>query len=143
MQSAGLSKLYASVFVFWGRLRIRRRLITVYYPEDSIFVTGVAKVSKDDAINALYGALSLSMVIDLHTNRIIDVNANVVMKETNQFLKAILVGKNIVTDVDAMCDTLRRRFLALSQKAVIVALRDAQNRYLMAFPDLRDTSDEA
>ena len=34
------------------------------YPPDSIFVTGVARVSKEDAINAMYGTFTLSLVVD-------------------------------------------------------------------------------
>lgn len=110
----------------------------MYYPDDSVFVTGVAKVTKDDAINAMYGTFSLSMVIDIHSNRIVSISGNMVMQDTNNFVASLLIGKNIVTDVDLMCDLLRRRFLALSQKAVIVALRDAQNHYLMAYPAARE-----
>lgn len=110
----------------------------MYYPNDSIFVTGVAKVSKDDAINAMYGSLSLSVVIDFSSNRILSVSANTVMQETNDFIAHLLVGKNLVTDMDLMCDLLRRQFLALSQKAVITALHDAQNHYLMAYPSARE-----
>lgn len=115
----------------------------MYYPEDSVFVTGVAKVSKDDAINAMYGTFSLSLVIDVHTNRIVALSSNTVMSETKDFLSQLLIGKNIVTDVDLMCDILRKRFLALAQKAVIVALRDAQNHYLMAYPDARTPKSES
>lgn len=115
----------------------------MYYPEDSVFVTGVAKVSKDDAINAIYGTFSLSLVIDVHSNRIVGLSTNTVMSETKDFLSQLLIGKNIVTDVDLMCNILRRRFLALSQKAVIVALRDAQNHYLMAYPQARTVNSES
>ncbi|MCD8125525.1 MAG: DUF3870 domain-containing protein [Lachnospiraceae bacterium] len=111
----------------------------VYYPEDSVFVTGTAKVTKEDAINTVYGVFSLSMVIDIHSNRIISVSANMIMEETNDFLSYLMTGKNIVTDIDDICASLRRRFLALSQKAVMVALRDAQNRYLMTYPHTRET----
>lgn len=112
----------------------------MYYPADSVFVTGVAKVSKDDAINAMYGTFSLSMVIDIRTNRIISISGNMVMQETNDFLAQLLIGRSIVTEVDEMCELLRRRFLALSQKACIVALRDAQNHYLMAYPSAREAA---
>ena len=30
----------------------------MYWPDDSVFITGVAKVTKDDAINAMYGTFS-------------------------------------------------------------------------------------
>ena len=37
------------------------------YPPDSVFVTGVARVSKEDAINAMYGTFTLSLVVDVKT----------------------------------------------------------------------------
>mgnify|MGYP000137463103 FL=1 len=39
-----------------------------------------------------------------------------------------------MTDTDLITDLLKKRFLALSQKAVVAALKDAQNRFLMAYP---------
>ena len=110
----------------------------MYWPEDSVFITGVAKVTKDDAINAMYGTFSLSLVVDVHSNRILSASGNMVMQNTNDFLASLLIGKNIVTQMDEMCDILKKRFLALAQKAVVVALRDAQNHYLMAYPAARE-----
>lgn len=110
----------------------------MYWPDDSVFITGVAKVTKDDAINAMYGTFSLSVVVDIHSNRILSASGNTVMQSTNDFLASLLVGKNIVTQMDEICDILKKRFLALAQKAVVVALRDAQNHYLMAYPAARE-----
>ena len=110
----------------------------MYWPDDSVFITGVAKVTKDDAINAMYGTFSLSLVVDVHSNRILSASGNMVMQNTNDFLAHLLIGKNIVTQMDEMCDVLKKRFLALAQKTVIVALRDAQNHYLMAYPAARE-----
>ena len=110
----------------------------MYWPDDSGFITGVAKVTKDDAITAMYGPFSLSLVVDVHSNRILSASGNMGMQNTNDFLAHLLIGKNIVTQMDEMCDVLKKRFLALAQKAVIVALRDAQNHYLMAYPAARE-----
>ena len=110
----------------------------MYWPDDSVFITGVAKVTKDDAINAMYGTFSLSLVVDVHSNRILSASGNMVIQNTNDFLAHLLIGKNIVTQMDEMCDVLKKRFLALAQKTVIVALRDAQNHYLMAYPAARE-----
>lgn len=56
------------------------------------------------------------------------------MSDTIDFLRQIIEGKNLVTDTDLITDLLKKRFLALSQKAVVAALKDAQNRFLMAYP---------
>ena len=84
------------------------------------------------------GHQALSLVVDGHSNRILSASGNMVMQNTNDFLAHLLIGKNIVTQMDEMCDVLKKRFLALAQKAVIVALRDAQNHYLMAYPAARE-----
>lgn len=104
------------------------------YPPDSVFVTGVARVSKEDAINAMYGTFTLSLVVDVKTGTIINCSANMIMSDTIDFLRQIIEGKNLVTDTDLITDLLKKCFLALSQKAVVAALKDAQNRFLMAYP---------
>ena len=104
------------------------------YPPDSVFVTGVARVSKEDAINAMYGTFTLSLVVDVKTGTIINCSANMIMSDTIDFLRQIIEGKNLVTDTDLITDLLKKLFLALSQKAVVAALKDAQNRFLMAYP---------
>lgn len=106
-----------------------------HYPTDSIFVTGVAKVSREDVINSMYGNFSLSLVIDRKTGTVIHCSANMIMADTISFLQDILIGKNLLTDMDKMVQELRQRFLALSQKAVIAALKDAQNHYLNVYPN--------
>ena len=63
-----------------------------------------------------------------------EVVANMIMSDTIDFLRQIIEGKNLVTDTDLITDLLKKRFLALSQKAVVAALKDAQNRFLMAYP---------
>ena len=105
-----------------------------HYPPDSIFVTGVAKVSRDDVINSMYGTFSLSLVIDRKTGDILHCSANMIMADTISFLQDILIGKNLLNDMDKLVQELRQRFLALSQKAVIAALKDAQNHYLNVYP---------
>ena len=104
------------------------------YPPDSVFVTGVARVSKEDAINAMYGTFTLSLVVDVKTGTIINCSANMIMSDTIDFQRQIIEGKNLVPDTDLITALLKKRFLALSQKAVVAALKDAQNRFLMAYP---------
>ena len=97
-------------------------------------MTGVARVSKEDAINAMYGTFTLSLVVDVKTGTIINCSANMIMSDTIDFLRQIIEGKNLVTDTDLITDLLKKRFLALSKKLLWQPLKDAQNRFLMAYP---------
>ena len=65
----------------------------MYWPDDSVFITGVAKVTKDDAINAMYGTFSLSLVVDVHSNRILSASGNMVMQNTNDFWPTCSSGR--------------------------------------------------
>lgn len=111
------------------------------YSESSVFVTGHAKPAKDDAIHTVYQVFSLSLIIETADNRILDVACTTVMGKSEEFIRSMLCGKNIVTDMDSILEQIRRRFLTMAQKPMIVALKDAQNRYLTAYPGKRGTSD--
>lgn len=100
------------------------------YPDSAVFVSGTAKVGKEDAINTMYGNFFLSLIVDSDTDTIIEASCNMIMQETVAFVRYLIVGHNILTDVDEICESIRKRFFALSQKAVIAALKDAQNRYI-------------
>lgn len=107
------------------------------YNDTTVFVTGQAKPSRDDAISTVYAVFSLCLFIDTKTDSIVNLICTTAMPETQEFLQQLLIGKNVVTEIDLMTDILKKRFHALVQKTFIVALKDAQNRYLMIYPDKR------
>ena len=69
----------------------------MYWPDDSVFITGVAKVTKDDAINAMYGTFSLSLVVDVHSNRILSASGN--MDAQNHYLMAYPAARENPTGI--------------------------------------------
>ena len=105
--------------------------------ETTVLVTGHAKPVKEDAISAVYHIFSISLVIDTKDDCIVDFACTTVMKCTESFLASLLIGKNIITDINWMQQQIKTRFFSLVQKTFIVALRDAQNRYILAFPEKR------
>lgn len=111
----------------------------MYDSENAVFVTGIAKPGKEDSVHAMYQTLSLGLVVDRTTNQILDLGCSMVMEETVYFIRQLLVGKNLVDDVKEMAELLRTRFFAISQKALIAALYDAQNHYLISMAQLKET----
>ena len=105
--------------------------------DTSVFVTGHAKPVKDDAITAIYQVFSLSLIIETKDDTIVDLACTMVMEESEAFIRALIRGKNILRDMDFMQQQIKTRFFTLVQKPMLVALRDAQNRYILAFPDKR------
>lgn len=107
------------------------------YLENTVFITGQSKPSKDDVISSTYSVFSLCVIIDRETDRIVDIACNTIMDETEDFIRDMLCSRNIVKELDIMIDTIQSRFFALIQKALIAALKDAQNRYFIVFPEKR------
>lgn len=108
------------------------------YSDTTIFITGQAKPSKEDAISTVYQIFSLSLFIDTENDCIVNLACTTAMEETEEFIRMLIVGKNILTEMDDILDVLRKRFFALVQKTLIAALKDVQNRYLMLYPEKRN-----
>jgi hypothetical protein len=105
------------------------------YNRNTVFVTGQARPGKDDVITHTYEVFSLCLVIDKDTDMIADVSCNAVMPMTGDFVSQLLTGKDLVLELDEMIDAIQTRFFALMQKPLIAALKDAQNRYFLEFPE--------
>ena len=102
------------------------------YDETTVFVTGVSKLAQGDPIASMYDVFFLSAIVDLKTDIIVDVTCNTASDMTRDFVRSILIGGNMSSGVEDMVQKLRDRFFGLVQKPLIVALKDAHNRYMMA-----------
>ena len=101
------------------------------YEPSTVFITGQAKPGKEDAISSLYSVFFVSLVVDLETDIVIDATCNTVRGMTETFIRGLLVGRNFATDLNGMVTEIQHRFFGLVQKTLIVALKDAHNRYMM------------
>ena len=101
------------------------------YARETIFVTGVAKPPKDDPIASVYQVFFLSLIINKESDIIVDVTCNTAREMTKDFIRSLLVGRNLVEGMDDIVQEISIRFFGLAQKALIVAFKDACNRYMM------------
>lgn len=104
---------------------------SVNYGPSSILITGQARPSKEDVISVVYELFFVSLVVDSETDIILDVTCNTIRDMTKEFIKSLLVGQNLTTGIDDMVLDIRYRYFGLVQKALIVALKDAHNKYIM------------
>jgi hypothetical protein len=107
----------------------------VEYARSTIFVTGVAKIAKDDPIASSNQVFFVSIIVDEETGLVVDATCNTVREMTENFIRLLLVGKNLATGVDEMVQEIRQRFFGLVQKTLIVALKDAHNRFMVLRKD--------
>ena len=103
----------------------------VEYDPGTIFVTGVAKIAKDDPIASSYQVFFVSLVVDHETGVIVDATCNTARDMTKDFIRSILVGGNLASGVEELSEQIRKRFFGMAQKPLLVALKDAHNRFMV------------
>lgn len=102
----------------------------MFYPEDSLYIIGNSKSQMNNPITQLYGQFFIGFIVEKSTGNIIDIECNAIISLTNKILKDILIGENMATDYETVKNKLTLRYLGSSQKAILVAFRDAQKKYL-------------
>ena len=100
------------------------------YPEDSLYIVGNSKSQMNNPITQMYGQFFIGFIVENTKGNIIDIECNAIISLTNNILKDILIGVNMATDYETIKDQITRRYLGSSQKAILVAFKDAQKKYL-------------
>lgn len=99
------------------------------YGKDTIYIIGIAKSQQHNPITQQYGRFLLGFVVNKDSGIIESCGSTVVMKSTYDFLDDLFRGLNIDTDGELIRSELENRYFGASQKAIMVAFRDAQRRF--------------
>jgi hypothetical protein len=100
------------------------------YPENSLYIVGNSKSQLSNPITQVYGQFFIGFIVENESGKIIDVECNAIISLTNNILKDILISENIATDYEIIKNRIIKRYLGSSQKAILVAFKDAQKKYL-------------
>lgn len=99
------------------------------YNKDTVYVVGHGKTSSDNAITEQYKIFFIGFVVDVTTNKIIDLGSSTTVEVTANFIKGMFVGKSFDEyDLELEKDILKRYF-GSSQKAIITSYKDAVKKY--------------
>lgn len=101
------------------------------YPQNTIYITGTAKVGSNDPISAMYDILFVGVILERENGEIIDITCNTVSHITEDFIKSVILGYSLLEDIDEITNAIKDRFYGIAQKAVIAAVKDARNKYMM------------
>ncbi|HOZ73016.1 MAG TPA: DUF3870 domain-containing protein [Spirochaetales bacterium] len=98
------------------------------YDPSTIYVVGNAKTNTENAITTLYNSFYIGFVLDPATGRIVDASCSATIRTTDEFVRGIFVGKAMGRDDASLDDEVRRRYHGSSQKAILVAYKDAAKK---------------
>lgn len=98
------------------------------YGSNSFCVIGVAMPTASTPTAVQYDKLIVVLICEKRSGIILDAECNMVVDITSDFIASLLVGHSIYTDLDLMIENLRECYNGISQKALIVALKDAVSK---------------
>ncbi|UUZ81402.1 DUF3870 domain-containing protein [Paenibacillus sp. P26] len=101
------------------------------YDKDTVYIVGDAQASVNNPITQQYSAFFIGLVIDTASHKIVDAGCSSTIPLTSEFVRSIFVGHTMY-QFDAVAEEIRRRYHGSSQKALIVAFKDAQKKYKSA-----------
>lgn len=100
------------------------------YGKNTVYVTGISRLSKSDPIFSNYEVFFIGIVIDKDTDIIVDSTCNMVKEKTETFINSILEGYNLKNEINNIEKEINTRFHGIAQKAIIAAVKDARNKYI-------------
>ncbi len=99
------------------------------YEDSTIYVVGNSKTNTENAITTLYNSFYIGFVLQPESGLIVDVSCSATIRTTDEFVKSIFLGKSMGTDDALLEDEVKRRYHGSSQKAIIVAYKDAIRKF--------------
>lgn len=98
--------------------------------DKTVYVVGESRTNMDNAITVIYNSFYIGFEINVETDEIVDLGCTHTLKITEDFIKRLFIGKNIVKFEKDVEEEIKKRYHGTSQKAVIVSYKDALKKYL-------------
>lgn len=98
-------------------------------PRGTVLVTGYAKAPQGTSMYEVFKHVGIVLEIDPNTDTIVDAEFTVVTEVASRFLRDLLRGYDLRQGLEPLVATIRQRYFAPSQEALIKAVRVAVQRY--------------
>lgn len=99
------------------------------YNENAVYIVGNSKTNSENAITEIYKSFYIGFVVNTENDEIIDLSCSSTIPTTCNFIKSLLIGKTINTYSEDLENDIKRRYHGSSQRAIIVAYKDAVKKY--------------
>lgn len=97
---------------------------------NTVYIIGESRTNMDNAITVIYNSFYMGFEVNVETDEIVDVGCIHTISITENFVKKIFVGRNIVDFEKDIENVVKRRYHGTSQKAIMVSYKDALKKYL-------------
>lgn len=97
--------------------------------QDTIFITGYAKLPGGITASELYRVVGIGIEVDHATSTIISADCTLATEVGRAFFARLVVGKRLEEDFPNLVEEIERRYQGNAQKALITALRISREKY--------------
>ncbi len=100
--------------------------------QTTVYFSGGAQLPKGTASRGYYDIINVGFSVDMVSGEIVDVGISLYSSGAIRFLTELMVGHNIKKEegFDKLISDINTRYFGHSQKAIIIALRGAYDKYL-------------
>lgn len=102
--------------------------IMVILMKKTVYIIGESRTNMDNAITIIYNSFYIAFEIDVETDIIVNIGCSHTVKLTEDFIASLFIHKNINSSND-LENEIKMRYHGTSQKALIVAYKDALKKY--------------
>ena len=100
----------------------------ISYGADTFCVVGFATPTASTPTAVQYDKLIMVLICERRGGTILDAECNMVVDVTSDYIASLLIGHSLYTELEIMVKELQEKYNGISQKALIVALRDAHSK---------------
>lgn len=97
--------------------------------DELMCIIGNAKAPQGNPITYQYSQFFITFIVKAETGEIMDMEVSTILKTTNDYIRTLFLGKELGEVDEALIETIRTHYLGSSQKALIVAYKDAVKKY--------------
>lgn len=97
---------------------------------NTVYIIGESRTNMDNAITVIYNSFYIAFEVNAETDEIVDVGCVHTISITENFIKKIFIGKNIIEFEKHIEKEVKKRYHGTSQKAILVSYKDALKKYL-------------
>jgi len=95
------------------------------YSPSTVYIVGNSRTTNENPITTLYNAFYIGFIVEPASGLIVDVSCSSTIRTTDEFVRSLFLGRTMRIDDDSLEQDIRRRYHGSSQKAIIVAYKDA------------------
>ena len=99
------------------------------YKDTTVYVVGHGRTGSDNAITSNFKIFFIGFVIDRETDEVVDLECSATIDITKRFVHDIFIGKSFARYDEKITENIMRRYFGSSQKAIIIAYKDALKKY--------------